>query len=191
MNNTILGMKSEKTPLKNQKIEAILDGHDMNQDLHQLIGYVHCHGIETGTEGVFDSAHFVELASAFLRKHNTMERTNPKRLLNEAHTIKQLVSEHRETTKRLDETYGKLRIHEHYMDVVNQFKRHDLVGRGWDHRADEAEKIARSMELEATVAMQKPESFDDIEDDWTAKGNGTPDTKLPFGGEFHNQDARN
>ena len=47
-------------------VEEVLDGADMNQDIHQLIGYC----VSLGwTEKTFPSEHCSELATEFLRKH--------------------------------------------------------------------------------------------------------------------------
>ena len=48
-------------------VKRVLDGHDINQDIHYLIGYVWSLG---NTEKVFPDGHCGELAQEFLKKHN-------------------------------------------------------------------------------------------------------------------------
>lgn len=63
---TYKAVKSSTTEFT--KPEKVLDGADMNQDIHQLIGYC----ISLGwTEKVMPSTHASELATAFLDKHRT------------------------------------------------------------------------------------------------------------------------
>jgi hypothetical protein len=50
------------------KPAKILDGADMNQDIHQLIGYLWTIG---GPKEVFATEHCIALAEEFLRKHRT------------------------------------------------------------------------------------------------------------------------
>jgi len=51
-------------------VDRVLDGQDMNQDLHQLLGYVFSLGT---TERVFPSSHLIQLAERFLEKHRKLE----------------------------------------------------------------------------------------------------------------------
>ncbi len=46
----------------------VLDGADMNQDIHQLLGYVVTLGMSDPT-GEMPTTHLSELATAFLEKH--------------------------------------------------------------------------------------------------------------------------
>jgi hypothetical protein len=55
----------------------ILDGADMNQDLHQLIAYCWTHGARHGTGSEFPSPHLIALAEEFLRKHRAPEAEQP------------------------------------------------------------------------------------------------------------------
>lgn len=48
-------------------VDEVLDGVDMNQDLHQLIGYVWAEGNQNR---VFPSEHMGDLALKFLQKHS-------------------------------------------------------------------------------------------------------------------------
>ena len=48
------------------KPETVLDGADMNQDLHQLVGYIW--GLAL-THAIFPSSHCAELCTFFLEKH--------------------------------------------------------------------------------------------------------------------------
>lgn len=50
--------------------KKVLDGADMNQDIHQLIGYCVALG---WNEKVFPSEHCAALAEEFLRKHRKVE----------------------------------------------------------------------------------------------------------------------
>lgn len=60
-------MKAIESKLENEhsKVEDILDGADMNQDIHQLIGYC----VSLGREKEPPSDNFSELAEEFLRKY--------------------------------------------------------------------------------------------------------------------------
>lgn len=149
------------------KPEKVLDGNDMNQDIGQLIGYVHSIGIDTGPKGVFPSEHFIELIETFMRKHRQVELRSPKRLANDAFQIKRLVDEHKYLQARYNEDKEKLNLHEYYKNLLQR-----LDDRGGVCRSDKsdalysAEQIAHSMEMEAKAFMEKPESFDDIPDQW-------------------------
>ena len=59
---------AEAKPLQNPEI--VLDGADINQDIHQLVGYCWSLG---NTEKVFPSSHCSDLCEEFLKKH----RPNP------------------------------------------------------------------------------------------------------------------
>lgn len=160
---------------KNPSPKQVLDGNDMNTDLFQLIGYVHSHGVTTGKDGLFDSSHMRELGEEFYRKYRSTEAKSPKRILNNVHQIKALLHDFRDTKKKLSEKSEKLAIHEHYMGIIQKLDRR-LDGLCGDHSSwleEQVGDIACSMEMEAQEYLNNPESFSDIEDDWTAKGNGT------------------
>lgn len=55
--------------------EMVLDGSDMNQDIHQLMGYVWAEGNE---KRVMPSEHFAHLGRVFLQKYVHVVKSNPK-----------------------------------------------------------------------------------------------------------------
>jgi hypothetical protein len=59
--------------MENEKInaESVLDGADVNHDLHQLIGYCWSEGNE---KRVFPASQTSTLAETFLKKHNLMPK---------------------------------------------------------------------------------------------------------------------
>lgn len=154
--------------------QDILNGHDMNQDIHQLLGYVWQNGMLSNERTIFPSDHLAAIGEEFLRKYRTLEIQSPKAQLNSAHTIKRAALQLESTVTQLNKVTEKLDIHEHYMNVMGQLDRSKglLSGKG-ESLSWELASIAERMRGEAEEAMKKPESFDDIEDDWTAKGNGT------------------
>ena len=159
---------------KNTHPSVVLDGSGMEQDIYQLLGYVHVHGQKIGTGGVFDSEHMKELGEEFLRKYGPMEGLSPKAQLNTAHLMKRAALRLENVEKSLAATTEKLNIHEQYMDIICKIDRSNLnrCGSG-DNLAWDLAASSESMRCSAENALKKPESFDDIEDDWTAKGNGT------------------
>lgn len=150
----------------------VLDGHDMNQDIGQLIGYVHSIGIQTGEKGTFPSEHFCALIETFLRKHRAVEERSPKRMANDAHMIKNLVADFRDTSKRYETVREKLAVHEYYMNQQRKLdsRMDSCIGSSRDYTADCVDKIAHGMESEAKEYMTKPESFEDLPDAWNEVG---------------------
>ena len=58
---------------KFQNPKVVLDGADMNQDIHQLVGYC----VSLGwTEKEMPSEHCIALCEEFLRKYRNANRTN-------------------------------------------------------------------------------------------------------------------
>jgi len=61
-------MESEFTDVK-----EVLDGADMNQDLHQMIGYLWALGMKSDESTVFPSGYLAHLAEEFLLKHRDIK----------------------------------------------------------------------------------------------------------------------
>ena len=59
--------------MSHQNPAHVLDGADMNQDIHQLIGYVFTLGCKFTSSGDVPTSHLSELATAFLEKHRPSE----------------------------------------------------------------------------------------------------------------------
>jgi hypothetical protein len=157
---------------KSARPEVVLDGDSMEQDLFQLMGYVYAHGQHTGTKGVVESGHLKDLGEAFLRKYGPLEGLSPKVHLNTAHMIKRAAIQLESTQKSLKEASGKLRVHEHYMNIMSQLERSNSCRDGGSDLVYDLAATAERMIYAAEEALKRPESFEDIEDDWTAKGNG-------------------
>ena len=117
-------METMKSGHKLVSAEHVLDGHSMNQDLGQLIGYVWAEGNE---RRVMPSEHFTSLVEAFVRKYRSMEIESPKRILNDAHTLKRAAHELKWAKEELYNKSEKLAIHEFYMSTMKQIDRSGLV----------------------------------------------------------------
>jgi hypothetical protein len=160
-------MENMKNPQGITEPKKVLDGHDLNQDVGQLIGYVHTVGIHTGTKGIFPSEHYVELVSEFLRKHRNVEFKSPKARANDAFQIQRLAESYKFLKKSHGEISDKLEVHEHYMKVIMAMGSQNsgrTIG-DFESLADNVTRIANSLKAEAEEFMTKPESFDDIDDD--------------------------
>lgn len=157
---------NNKEPQKDASPKEVLNGHDMNQDIHQLLGYVHTHGQIAGASSQFPSEHMQDLAAEFLRKYRPLKHTSPKNMENIAHRLKMYIKDHQNLRLRYESQSEKLSIHEHYMKII---QRMDM---GYHTMCSEyslescLESFANNYESEAKEWMNKPESFDDITDEW-------------------------
>ena len=59
-------------------VQKVVDGKNINQDLLQLIGYCFSLGC---TEKIFPSEHCIDLANAFLNKHDAQKDINRNALI--------------------------------------------------------------------------------------------------------------
>ena len=62
-------MAQEEIDESIDKVHEVLDGADMNQDIHQLVAYCWSLGVTQGTKGIFPTDHLMSLCGVFLEKH--------------------------------------------------------------------------------------------------------------------------